>query len=716
MKSEPIWHPHHQPSTPLLLFRQRLNSSAAIDSAYLLAAASGPLAVYINGHLAGRGLGATAAPVAVWERFDIGSLLQEGENTVLVSVLGTGDGDWLRVECEMVGEDGRRRELHSGTPWQVWRDDAWQLGGLAPVEAAYLAVREKREWMSGRVGEENWEQATAVPGPTPRAWSPLAVREREVQAREVTAFGEVVAAEALSFVDAAGPMRAVKFVHREALMTPGRAYALVQTRSEERAAYLVLDFGRVLCGYPRLRLRGQEGAVVDLGFARRLSALETGLRYICAGAKSEWTASAPVACRYVVVRVSSCPVEMEVDCISLVERCVEVETNNDFVAEPLTPIWDVGLRALTSVRREVYLGEPGGERGDWMQHYVLGMNDYYRTGTMAVLGAALQSAVAPENAEQSAFFALCAAAHYRFSGNKEIAEQIVPRAQKALISGVEFGIETSSWALRAGAFAQLGDALSELGEEDGAAACRQQRDDLCRGITLRWRAERELVGDAEDGEQAGQWTNALVLYFSLLPEEQLRFIGKNVRAADSRITDLWQAFFLVGGLWQRGLGERALAYIEQHWGRLLERAGATWADKAGKLETLPGIDALLAAHGVGIVPLTAGGEILEVRPQTDSLKRAKGRFCIGDDVVDVDWSVNPAGYFSLAVEREQEGELHLAVPRLGQRFPTISLNGENVWRNEKVYPNFHVREVISEEEHVVLVVYKAGRYLAELSA
>ena len=96
MKSEPIWHPHDQPSTPLLLFRQRLNSSSAIARAHILAAASGPFAVYVNGHLAGRGLGSGETPVAVWEHFAMGTLLHEGENVILVSVLGSGAGDWLR--------------------------------------------------------------------------------------------------------------------------------------------------------------------------------------------------------------------------------------------------------------------------------------------------------------------------------------------------------------------------------------------------------------------------------------------------------------------------------------------------------------------------------------------------------------------------------------------------------------------------------------------
>jgi len=39
-----------------------------------------------------------------------------------------------------------------------------------------------------------------------------------------------------------------------------------------------------------------------------------------------------------------------------------------------------------------------------------------------------------------------------------------------------------------------------------------------------------------------------------------------------------------------------------------------------------------------------------------------------------------------------------------------------VWLNEKIYPNFHTHEIISEPHAVVLVVHKAGRYHAELSA
>ena len=70
--------------------------------------------------------------------------------------------------------------------------------------------------------------------------------------------------------------------------------------------------------------------------------------------------------------------------------------------------------------------------------------------------------------------------------------------------------------------------------------------------------------------------------------------------------------------------------------------------------------------------------------------------------------VIPAGCFV-----EQRDRLRISGTTCGVQ---VILNGETVWRNEKVYPNFHVREVISEDERVVLVVHKAGRYQVELSA
>jgi hypothetical protein len=108
--------------------------------------------------------------------------------------------------------------------------------------------------------------------------------------------------------------------------------------------------------------------------------------------------------------------------------------------------------------------------------------------------------------------------------------------------------------------------------------------------------------------------------------------------------------------------------------------------------------------------------VLEIRPSVQSLERVQAEFTIIDNTVGLSWALNGAGYLQLEVKQNRNSELRLAVPRLGKRFPTITINGEMVWRNEKVYNNFQVQEVISELEYVVFVVYKAGVYKVELSA
>ena len=712
VKSQAIWHPHPQPSSPLTLFRQRLTLSAESSEGHVLAAASGPFAVYVNGELTGRGSGGDLAQGAVWERVDIGRWLAEGENTVLIAVLGTTAGDWLRAECSAVGRDGKRREFHTGTPWQVWCDDAWQRGAVC----AYIAPQAKGGWARGHIGEENWQGAAVVDGPTPSEWDPLVAQEREVSAREVVAWGEVDADAALTFVEFPDAMRNVKFVHREALLTVGKTQTLVQTRSAERAAYVLLDFGRVVYGHPRLRLRGIDGVVVDLAFARARGAVQGAMRYVCAAGKSDWTAPEAVACRYVLMRVSACSEEMEIDCVSIMEQHFATEGESTFTAHELDDLWRVGLPSLVEARRQAYLSEVGGGRGSWLHHYVLGLNDFYRTAHVHTLGAALQGAVEPDSTVERAFFALCIAAHHCFSGNSPLARRLLPEAEEMLGGLHPHEADTATCALYSGAYGQLSALYAEWGETSRAENCEGLEQAWRAAVASRWLAERGLLQDAHAGSQTSQWAHALALYFNLLSAEQARAASAALSAADVPLADAWQAFFLAGGLWQHGLGERARACIDAHWGRLLSREGISWRDRAATLDIVPGVDALLAQHALGVQWLRAADRAVEVRPQAEPMQRVSGTVGVGADALSIEWSLNGAGYFSLVVECATAGELRLAVPRLGKRFPTVSLNGETVWRNEKIYPNFYAHEVVSEADYVVLVVRKAGRYHAELSA
>ena len=359
MSSQAIWHP----AALAVYIRLEFHLSSAAAKGLLRCSASGPYEVYLNGERVGRGLGPAMAEVAMWEQFALDAALREGENVLLVFAIGCGTADWFRAEGKIERSDGAEQVLYTGAPWQVQPADAWG-------PASYVAVLAPAEWTKGRFA--GWREATVVAGAEPRDWSPLPAKESMVWAREVVAFGEVASEGALEWIASPEAMQTAKCVRREAFLTGGKTHSLVQATDEARAAYLVLDFGRLLCGFPHLRLRGKAGAVIDLGFARALGTVESRLRYVCCDGSQEWTAPQLATCRYLVVRIGSCPEDMEIDSVALVERRVVVEPRGRFttVGEDWERLWGTGEQSLADSRQEVYaLGE---DRLNWDQILRLG--------------------------------------------------------------------------------------------------------------------------------------------------------------------------------------------------------------------------------------------------------------------------------------------------------------------------------------------------------
>ena len=585
MRSQSIWHPLAR----AVRIRQIIKLSGAVNRGTLRCAASGPYAVYVNGVLVGRGLGPDVAEVAVWERFEL-SALQEGENSLVIFVVGEGEKDWFRAEGEIEGSDVTARELNTGAPWEVQSVDGWQLmeGGSAYAPA---------------VKSGDWVGAMEVAGLEPRDWAPLQTVEEDVWAREVVAFGEVDSSGPVEWVEFPEQMQTAKCVRREALLTAGNTRAQVQARDEGRAAYLLLDFNRVVSGLVRVRVRGRAGAVVDLGLAQERGAIAARLRYVCGDGVQDWTFPLLMSCRYMVVRVGQCPEEAEFDCISMMERRVDVAVRGRFETEgdTWTRIGQVGARSLAACRREVYELEPGRQAYDWRKLCVLALNDLYATGNVATARAMLASGDEPVNPIQAPYYTRLA--------------QVAQGRMGGIVDAVECG------------------------------------------------------------------------------------------------DDLWSAFFATEALWQSGDGEQALALIEKTWGRLLDRSGRTWGEKAGSLEVQPGPDALLAAYMLGVRTMPDG--VLEIRPQLAGRERAEGQVATPYGDVGISWGAYGGG-FSMRAKVVHDGETRMAVPRRDKKFPQIAVNGETVWRNEKVYPNFVVQEFASEEERVVLVVRKAGKYEVEV--
>ncbi len=693
MNSQAIWHP----AALAVYIRLEFHLNSAAAQGLLRCAASGPYEVYLNGERVGRGLGPAVAEVPMWEQFALDAALREGENLLLVFAIGCGEADWFRAEGKIERSDGAEQELYTGAPWQVRPADAWG-------PASYVAALAPAEWAKGKFA--GWREAAVVDGAEPREWSPLPAVESMVWAREVVAFGEVASEGALEWVARPEAMQTAKCVRREAFLTGGKTHSLVQATDEARAAYLVLDFGRLLCGFPHLRLRGQFGAVIDLGFARAAGAVESRLRYVCGDGLQEWTAPQLTTCRYLVVRIGSCPEDMEIDSVALVERRVVVEPRGRFttVGEDWERLWGTGEQTLADSRQEVYA--LGDQQFNWDQLYVWAMNDLYVTGSVDTARAVLAGSETPIGGEQAYFHALFVELVQCYDGARLTAERLASLVDSLQTAEAEVASATATIALRAGAWLAASTLCRRIGDRQQAVQCERAHHRARKALQAAWSEEQGLFADAVGAADCSRWTNALVLYFALANPKQQARVAEHL-SGGSASDDWWQAFFVAGALWRAEADTAALAYVQRKWGRLLARPGRTWGEKAGSVAAQPGPESLLAAHVLGVVPTVEG--ILEIRPQLSGLERAEGVVPTPYGDVEIAWGAYGGG-FSARLSVPHDGETHLSVPRRDKRFPQIEINGETVWRNEKAHPNFHVQELISEEERVVMVLRRAGQY------
>ena len=126
---------------------------------------------------------------------------------------------------------------------------------------------------------------------------------------------------------------------------------------------------------------------------------------------------------------------------------------------------------------------------------------------------------------------------------------------------------------------------------------------------------------------------------------------------------------------------------------------------------------------MGVRPIGAGWSTREIRPPLELLARGDALIPLStEDHLEMSWApdrddedtgetaVTTPEVIRLTLQVEVEGETHLRLPRGGRRRPTISVNDEVVWRNEKIYPNPIVHLIAAEEDHVLLLLERTGRF------
>ena len=724
MSLQPVW--LNDPADPPFVYaRCSFHLAEATAAAHLRCASTGEYLLYVNGTEQARGLRNVLSKDPVWQVADVEASLVPGDNELLLLLEAAerGQPSWFMAEGTVVTGAGKRVAI--GRHWKMQPAAAWTTSDRHREILVYDAQLGSVPHGSAEMDGATWYAPAEVPtGGHPREWHPHNFVLRESFASTIRCAGEVPAGTALDFVEQPGPFQQCKFVQRQGLLKPAGPLTRIATGDGDSAVFLVLDFGRALRGYPRLRLSAEAG-VIDLGWAQTSDGLCRWISYRCASGYRDWCSPMLARFRYLVLRFSHCKTAMLINCISVMERRRPPLAEGRFDCSGIgVGVWDVGTASLEASRSEVY--EVAHTASDWSGVYAQALNDFYQTGDTRTTRATLDCAAQPTSERQLAWLILVAQIHGWYSGETDPARMHLANLGKQLL-------EASDQLLAAGCAAKV-DEIDPTCLAMLAAACRAaasiQRFPGSIGPGERWSARADKLNEILDkfwsteenryrsliAPEENQLLNALILFFGLEDDRRQPDMLVGIQTAGSNeTTPLLTRFFEIGGLFEAGAIESAMGGLEQHWSRFQDRNGATWAEKRDEPGTCPGADYFLGSRILGVAPKSLGYETMSIRPHVAGLEFAAGLINTVRGPVEVAWRhQRDLHRFELNLQLDSYGETHICLPRGALRFPTVILNGETVWQNEKVRPNTRVREVISEPRGITLVLAAAGRFQVEL--
>lgn len=729
MSARPVW--LNDPSSPPFVYaRYCFHLSGSVTRSHFRCASTGEYLLHVNGTVHARGLRNSLSARPVWDDVEIEKSLVAGDNELLLLLRSSSDKrdqrSWFMAEGAVVTDTGKRVAIGTSRRWKMQPAAAWSKPDSGSDLLVYEAQQDTVRGDTLPPDVSVWSEAVEldVSGP-PREWHAHTFELREGFAASICREGEVEAGTALNIKEQPAPFNSCKFVQRQGLLKPTGALSRIATGDGDNAVLLVLDFGRVLRGYPRLRLSAATGNVIDVGWAQTLDELPGWISYRCAEGYRDWCSPMLARFRYLVLRFSYCNMPVHINCISIMERNAPSLAEGRFDSSGIEAgVWSLGAASLAGARSEVYEFAAR----DWSGVYAHALNDFYQTGDTRTTRATLECTSSPTSELQLGWLALVAHVYGWYSGETDstrsllsgFEQQLLEASEQVLVASRSPKVDELNPAVPvvlAAACKATGSRRRFAGSIEEAEHWSERAEQLKEVMERSWSDEENLylsVGDL-DGSRL---LNALILFFGLASDHRQAAIIEGMRAIDPNgATLLRTRFFEIGGLWKAGATELAIGGLQQHWSRLENRKGATWAEKKNCLDTgaCPGADYFLGSRILGITPKTPGYQILSIRPDVVGLDFAAGTINTARGSVEVEWRRQFEDHrFELALQLETDGETHIGLPRCELRFPTVILNGETVWQNEKVRPNTLVRELISEPERITLVLAQSGRFQFEL--
>lgn len=741
-----IWARGYLETPNCYVYARRQFEARAISAASVLVTCSSEYKLYINGRYVGRGPGPCRPTYQYYDQHDVKHVIRSGKNVVAVLCYNYGvdtgfrprtpGGLLLRMCLTRAGAD--EIVIATDHEWRVWPGEDFDFGSArmsdtAGFQEVYDSRRKPVGWnvvgfddedwrppeVIGEAGVEPW--TSLVPRPIPR------LRERELFAERVVRCGVVAALDEPGLDVASRIQRGKHHPDPNAVKHPDaalRASSQVAEVAPGADAFVVVDFGCEVVGFPTIRFRDAGVGTVDIGYSEALddngdvAIMRQGIlqadRVILHGGRQEWQSFGRRAFRYLQLtfRDIDAPLHLESVSVNSVGYPVEQVSTFECSDENIDRVWQAGLRTLSACMQDCYESSPLNGRGKCagdirvqaLTNYCSFLDSKLVAKTLAEMAhgepedgwfAGARPPFADDmRSETSLLWVIALHDYYLHVGDRTLVERLYPNVRLLMERCVdaresENGLLVGdpgreSCAQSALYYQALRDA-AKLASAVGSIEDAVRWHDTAEGVLAAYNSVfwSEARGAYADGEVVDVVSNALAVLFGLADYRRCELISSlfKSRADATGSVGPVRAFYLLHAMARLEMGEEAVGLIREIWGGMLQRGATTWWEDfdpswpeqvicPGGLCHSPsgGPTCFLPSEVLGVKPSMPESSVVLIQPSVGGLEWARGRVAMHGQTVEVEWRSAP-GSFTIDITAP-EGFI-VALPVAGFRNPLV---------------------------------------------
>ena len=545
---------------------------------------------------------------------------------------------------------------------------------------------------------------------------------------------------------------------------------------EDFSPSITLDFGRDVTGCPEITISESAGGVVDVLYGEDLYLTRVDT-WVLKGGRQVFQPFNRRTFRYLKLLFRETPDVIHIGEVSMLMDTYPVEHRGEFRCSDalLNRIWEVGRYTIRMSMLDHFVDCPWRERtlygGDMygenlIAHYAFGDPRLNAKCLRQMAHIQYESGALPPYGPYrgcdgfypawSAFWGLALLDHFAFTGDGELLDELWPNLRRLLDWTIRESDNPAGLIGRPSSEPRDAPGAAEMDAYERWAACPRDRYDawdnfpfqplLRRSAEVadatgkgaeaaRYRAAGERMAEAlvrnlvdpqtglASGSTAGpsqhpnQYYSALLLWAGLAGCGDGQALARRMFAPDvDPIAHPFHGLFLAGGLYRYGHGQRALDFMREYWGSMLERGATTFWESDFSL-TWPDGQVLsrgvsychgwsaaptyvLPAYVLGVRPLEPGFRRVLVEPELGDLDWAEGRVPTPHGPVCVNWS-RGADIFRMEVALPAGCTAQVVLPPVANARTTVRLNGQEVQAESRL--DRRVLD-IGEGRHVVELV------------